>query len=127
MFFFPLATPHITDTRSRRLPDSTILGVGDSPYQRHAESATLRLNNTGSQRLSTSLIRRVDDSPYHQYSEFSFKKFNSRLSVSVMQGGVEEAVSRPLCSSSCCDHIIFPVFTRGSYLLLEQLIFVQVF
>ncbi len=27
----------------KRLPDSTIRGVGDSPYQRYAESATLRL------------------------------------------------------------------------------------
>jgi hypothetical protein len=52
LIFFQLATPRITDTRSRRLPDSTILGVGDSPYQRYAELATPRLNDTGSQRLS---------------------------------------------------------------------------
>ncbi len=86
LFFFQLATPHITDTRSHRLPDSTIRGVGDFPYKRYAESgdsptqqygesATLRINDT-----------RVDDSPYHRYSEFSLKKFNSRLSVSVMRG-----------------------------------------
>jgi len=51
------------------LPDSTIRGVGDSLYQRYAESATLRLNDTGSQRLSASLIRGVDDSPHHRYGE----------------------------------------------------------
>ncbi len=88
-------TPRITDTRSRRLPNSTIRGVGDSPYtirgvgdsptQRYGESAALRINDTGSQRLSASLICGVDDSLYHRYSEFSFKKFNSRLSVSVMR------------------------------------------
>jgi hypothetical protein len=89
LIFFQLVTPHITDQRSRRLPDSTIRGVGDSPYQRYAESATLRLNDTGSQRLSASLIRGVDDSPYHRYSEFSLQKFNSRLSVSVMRGVVD--------------------------------------
>jgi hypothetical protein len=91
IFFLQLATPRITDTRSRRLPDSTIRGVGDSPYQRNAESATLRLNFTGSRRLSASLIRGVDDSPYHRYSEFSFKKFNNWLSVSVMRGVVDSA------------------------------------
>ena len=34
--------------RSDRLPDSTIRGVGDSPYQRYAESATprIRFSNT---------------------------------------------------------------------------------
>ncbi len=36
--------------RSDRLPDSKIRGVGDSPYQRYAESATLRINDTGSRR-----------------------------------------------------------------------------
>jgi hypothetical protein len=42
LIFFQLATPRITDTRSRRLPDSTIWGVGDSPYQRYVKSATLQ-------------------------------------------------------------------------------------
>jgi hypothetical protein len=70
LFFFQLATLRITDTRSRRLPDATIWGVGDSPYQQYAESATPRLNDTGSRvilrindrrsrRLSVSLIQRV--------------------------------------------------------------------
>ncbi len=68
-----------------------IRGVGDSLYQRYAESAILRLNDTGSRRLSASLIRGVDDSPYHRYSEFSFKKFSSWLSVSVMRGVVDSA------------------------------------
>ena len=31
---------------SRRLSVSMIRGVGDSPYQRYAESATLRINDT---------------------------------------------------------------------------------
>ncbi len=53
----------------KRLPDSRIRGVRDSPYQRYAELATLRLNDTGSRRLSASLIRRVDDSPHHWYAE----------------------------------------------------------
>jgi hypothetical protein len=34
--------------RSDRLPDSTIRGVGDSPYQRYAESATPRIVESGS-------------------------------------------------------------------------------
>jgi hypothetical protein len=33
--------------RSDRLPNSTILGVGDSPYQRYAESATPRIVESG--------------------------------------------------------------------------------
>ena len=45
--------------RSDRLPNSTIRGVGDSPYQRYAESATLRINNTRSRRLPVSLSRGV--------------------------------------------------------------------
>ncbi len=52
----------------------------------YVESATLRLNDTGSRRLTVSLVRGVDDSPYHWYREFSFKKFNSRLPVSVIAG-----------------------------------------
>ena len=92
LIFFQLATPRITDTRSRRLPDSTILGVGDSPYQEYAESTTLRITDTASfllkqsiayslyrlcgesstlrisdaesRRLPVSLSRRVADSPY---------------------------------------------------------------
>jgi hypothetical protein len=54
--FFQLATPRITETRSRRLPDSTIRGVGDFPYQQYAESATLR--------LSVSVTQGVVDSAY---------------------------------------------------------------
>jgi hypothetical protein len=53
----------------KQLPDSMIRGVGDSPYQQYAESATLRLNDTGSRRLSESLIRGVDDSPHHRNGE----------------------------------------------------------
>jgi hypothetical protein len=79
---------------------------GDSPYHRYAESSTPRLNDTGSRQLSVStirgvgdsptqrstlLIRGVDDSPYHRYGKFSFKKFKSRLSVSVMRGVVDSA------------------------------------
>jgi hypothetical protein len=45
--------------RSDRLPDSTIRGVGDSLYQRYAESATLRINDTRSRRLPVSLSRGV--------------------------------------------------------------------
>jgi hypothetical protein len=66
LIFFQLATPRITDTRSRRLPDSIILGVDDSPYQRYAESATLRLNDTGSRRRTASFLFKNSkaDSPY---------------------------------------------------------------
>ncbi len=74
------STPRLNDT-----------GVGDSPCQRYAKSSTPRLNDTGTRRLSISTICRVDDSPYHRYSEFSFKKFYSRLSVSVMRGVVDSA------------------------------------
>jgi hypothetical protein len=69
----------------KRLPDSTIRGVGDSLYQRYAESATLRLNDTGSQRLSASLIRGVDYSPHHRYGELAIDFFKRRLSVSVIR------------------------------------------
>ncbi len=89
-FFFQLATPV-----------SPIRGVADSLTQRYGDSATLRINDTRSQRLPDSTIRGVgdspsticgvDDSPYHRYSKFSFKKFNSRLSVSVMRGAVDSA------------------------------------
>ncbi len=43
-----IATPRLND-----------MGVGDSPYQRYAESATLRINDTRSRRLPVSLSRGV--------------------------------------------------------------------
>ena len=73
----------------KRLPDSTIQGVGDSPYQRYAESATLRLNDTGSRRLSASLIRGVDDSPHHRYGESAMEFFKRKLAISVIQRVVD--------------------------------------
>ncbi len=75
----------------KRLPDSMIWGVGDSLYQRYAESVTLRLNNTGSRRLSASLIRGVDDSPHHRYREFAIEFFKRRLAVSVIRRVVNSA------------------------------------
>jgi hypothetical protein len=69
----------------KRLPDSTIRRVGDSPYQRYAESATLRLNDTGSRRLSASLIHGVDDSPHHRYGESAIEFFKRKLAVSVIR------------------------------------------
>ncbi len=75
----------------KRLPNSTIRGVGDSPYQQYAESATLRLNDTGSQRLSASLIRRVDDSPHHRYGESAIEFFKRKLPVSVIRRVVDSA------------------------------------
>jgi hypothetical protein len=39
--------------------DSMIRGVGDSPYQRYAESATLRINDTRSWRFPVLLSREV--------------------------------------------------------------------
>jgi hypothetical protein len=65
----------------KRLPDSMIRVVGDSPYQRYAESATLRLNDTGSRRLSASLTRRVDNSPHHRYGESAFEFLKRKLAV----------------------------------------------
>jgi hypothetical protein len=84
----------------KRLPDSTIRGVSDSPYQRYAESATLRLNYMGSRRLSASLIHGVEDSPHHRCGEsaieFCKKKTrcigdteSHRLRVSVMRRVVD--------------------------------------
>jgi len=73
----------------KRLPDSTIRGVGDSLYQQHAESATLRLNDTGSQRLSASLIHGVKDSPHHRYRELAIEFFKRKLSVSMIQRVVD--------------------------------------
>ncbi len=67
------------------LPDFTIRGVSDSPYQQYAESATLRLNDTGSQRLSASLIRWVDDSPHHRYGELAIEFFKRKFAVSVIR------------------------------------------
>jgi hypothetical protein len=62
-----------------------IQGVGDSPNQRYAVSATLRLNDTGSGRLSASLIRGVDDSPHHRYGEAATEFFKRKLAVSVIR------------------------------------------
>ncbi len=73
----------------KRLPDSTIRGVGDSPYQRYTESTTLRLNDTGSRRLSASLIRRVDNSPHHRYGESAIEFFKRKLTVSVIRRVVD--------------------------------------
>ncbi len=73
----------------KRLPVSTIRGVGDSPYQRYVESATLRLNDTGSRRLSASLIRGVDASLHHRYGESAIEFFKRRLAVSVIRRVVD--------------------------------------
>jgi hypothetical protein len=43
-----IATPRLNDMGSRLLSVSTIRRVGDSPYQRYAESATLRIVESGS-------------------------------------------------------------------------------
>ncbi len=75
----------------KRLFDSTIRGVGDSPYQWYAESATLRLNDTGSRRLSASLICGVDDSPHHRYAESAIEFFKRKLAVSVIWRVVDSA------------------------------------
>ncbi len=75
----------------KRLPDSTIRGVGDSPYQWYAESATLRLTDTASQQLSASLIRGVDDSPHHQYGESAIEFFKRKLAVSLIRRVVDSA------------------------------------
>ncbi len=75
----------------KRLPDATIRGFGDSPYQQYAESATLRLNDTGSQRLSASLIRGVDDSPHHRYGESAIEFFKRKLAVPVIGRVVDSA------------------------------------
>jgi hypothetical protein len=44
--------------RSDRLPDSMIRGVGDSPYQRYAESATPGIVESGS-RFSNTISPRI--------------------------------------------------------------------
>ncbi len=68
----------------KRLPDSTIRGVGNSPYQRYTESVTLRLNDRGSQQLSTSLIPGVNNSLHHRYEELAIEFFKRKLAVSVI-------------------------------------------
>jgi hypothetical protein len=87
----------------KRLPDSTIRGVGDSPYQQYAESATLRLNDTGSRRHSTSLIRGVDNSPHHRYGESAIEFFKRKLAISWYGESstprIVESGSRRLCVS----------------------------
>ncbi len=75
----------------KRLPDSTIRGVGDSPYQWYTESATLRLSDTGSRRLSESLIRGVDDSPHHRYGESAIEFLKRKLAVSMIRSAVDSS------------------------------------
>jgi hypothetical protein len=54
-----IATPRLTGTGSRRLPDSPIRGVGDSPTHHYGESATPRLPDTESRRLPDSTMQGV--------------------------------------------------------------------
>ncbi len=58
-------TPGISDAGSRRLPNWTIRGVGDSPYHRYGESAIEFFKR----KLSVSMIQRVVDSPHQWYCE----------------------------------------------------------
>ncbi len=88
----------------KRLPDSTIRGVGDSPHQRYAESATLWLNDTGSRWLSASLIRGVDDSPQHRYGESAIELFKRKLAVSVIRRVVDSAYQ--WCGESSTPRIV---------------------
>ncbi len=88
----------------KRLPDSTMRGVGDSPYQRYAESATLRLNDTGSRWLSVSLIGGVDDSPHHQYGESAIEFFKRKLAVSVIRRVVDSVYH--WCGESSTPQIV---------------------
>jgi hypothetical protein len=83
-------TPRISDAGSRRLPDSTIRGVGDSritdtesrllnffktPHQWYGESPTPRILESESHWLRVSPIRRVDDYAYWWFgSRYSKKK-----------------------------------------------------
>jgi hypothetical protein len=67
LIFSQLATAHITNTRSRRLPNSTTRGVGDFPYQRYAEWTTLRITNIASFLLKNSIA----NSPYQWCEESS--------------------------------------------------------
>ncbi len=117
----------------KRLPDSMIRGVGDSPYQWYAESATLQLNDTGSRllnflkenslyrwygesstpwisdaesrRLPVSLSRRVADSGYHWVG-------SRRLRVSVIRG---VAIWKKICLAS-----IFSTLNVWSMTLKDQ-------
>ncbi len=88
LIFFQLATPRITDTRSRQLPDSTIRGVDDSSYNRYREFSFKKFNS----RLSLSLMRGVIDSAYQWCRESStpriVKSESRRLPVSLSWGGV---------------------------------------
>ncbi len=88
----------------KRLPDSTIRGVSDSPYQQYAELATLQLNDTGSRRLSASLIRRVDDSPHHRYGESAIEFLKRKLAVSVIRRVVDSAYQ--WCGESSTPRIV---------------------
>ncbi len=80
------ATLRINDTRSRRLSDSTIRGVDDSPHHWHAESASEFFKR----KLTVSVIRRVIDSAYRWYGESPTPRIvesgSRRLRVSVIRG-----------------------------------------
>ncbi len=88
----------------KRLPDSTIWGVGDSLYQRYAELATLRLNDRGSGRLSASLIPGVDDSMLHRYGESAIEFFLKKLAVSVIRRVVDSTYQ--WCGESSTPRIV---------------------
>ncbi len=90
-------TPHITDTRSGRLPTSPIRRVGywiffkeNCLYRWYRESLTPRSNDTVSRRIPVSLSQRVTDSAYHRYGESTALCIGDtgsrRLRVSVIRG-----------------------------------------
>ncbi len=75
----------------KRLPDSTIRGVGDSPDQQYAESTTPRITDTASFLLKNSIA----DSPYLWCGESSTPRISDeesrRLPVSLSRRVADSA------------------------------------
>jgi hypothetical protein len=89
-FFFQLATPVspirgivVSPTRSRRLSDSMIWGVDDSPHHWY-----------GSRRLSISMIRGVGDSPTLRITDTASFHFKNSIAYSPYQCCVESSTPR---------------------------------
>jgi hypothetical protein len=75
----------------KRLPNSMIQGVSDSPTQWYGKSTTLRITDTRSRRLPTSPIRRVGYWILKKKTRCIGDTESRRLPVSLSQGVADSA------------------------------------
>jgi hypothetical protein len=80
-WIFLKKTLRIDDTESRRLPPPVIRWVADSPYRWVGESPTLRITDTESRLLRVSLSRGVNDFADRWYGESLFKEKINLVSI----------------------------------------------